>query len=195
VSRRSVTAIPYVEGEAPPPGTVFVKVVSPDHPEGVPCWMRPEDMQIARRGPRPPLSPELRARSDAIYRKIGRGVLDWVKGKDDWASGFAADDHPEREIGMWEWIAAVFDAERKLRQNHPKRELKLLLSGLCIVASAPTGYGAAEAMAQEPKLANIPEFTRAVETLLMQRPANLPALPDGQHRVIKLTEPTDLLPP
>jgi hypothetical protein len=53
------------------------------------------------------LSPELTARAKAIWQIVKR-VCWWQQTEGQWVDGFLYDDHPEREIAIWEDNASRF---------------------------------------------------------------------------------------
>jgi hypothetical protein len=79
------------------------------------------------------LPPDLKARVDAVYERVGRS---FSKTREDWHDGFCRDQNPDREIGIWERIADVTD---DLWASEPKVLQRLnrtsLLRAVLMVAS------------------------------------------------------------
>jgi hypothetical protein len=91
-----------------------------------------EDMKLGERC-REELPPDLKARADALYERLGAS---FSKTRADWHDGFCRDQNPDREIAVWERIADVTDdlsaSEPKVLQPLNRRSL---LRAVLMVAS------------------------------------------------------------
>lgn len=184
-----ITGIPYVEGVPPPPGHVLVKVLSPNHPDGLQCWLKPEDLKPSRVR-RSTLTPELRRRAEATLTRIGRSLLGKHWTKKTWADGFEYDMHPEREIAGFEVAGNVLALERKLRPNVPNREVELVWVAITAVRNGPQNSSIGDALAMFPHLKGLPNLGRVIdicngrfEAFRAETPPPTPTLRDGLHRI------------
>lgn len=188
MAETTVNGIVYVAGEPGPAGHVLVTVLSPEHPDGLKAWMRPEDLRPSK-VKRSTLTPELRRRAEATLTRIGRALLGKDFTKKSWADGFEFDMHPEREIAGFEIAANVLALERSLRPNVPLRELKLVWAAINAVRNGPKDSAVADALAMFPMLKNLPNLTRVIDVcngrfdaFKAEVPPAPPELHDGQHR-------------
>src|SRR5215217_4116847 len=87
------------------------------------------------------LTPELMARAEKLYERLGH----YMKSKSGWMDGFLSDQHPDREIAIWERMANVVDrmwdspTTRKLRRLDLIRAVVATTSGMIDVPSQVNG--------------------------------------------------------